>query len=164
MRCRCRRGGIGGCYTSCLFQSGVVFPESQNPVFGDMKQQKMQQNLECFILFLSVKGGSFRFPHILSWIFQRLSSPPFFPAPAVRKYGKSLFFSKKRQSHPKVTLSQKHVVSLNWKEDNPLSLIKKLRNYTSTVPYFLIMSTPFAGQIFRPSSKCFSDAFLWGKK
>ena len=129
-----------------------------------MKQQKMQQNLECFILFLSVNVGSFRFPHILSIIFQRPSSPPFFPAPAVRKYVKSLFFSKKRQSHPKVTLSQKHVVSLNWKEDNPLSLIKKLRNYISTVPYFLIMSIPFAGQIFRPSSKCFSDAFLWGKK
>lgn len=32
------------------------------------------------------------------------------------------------------------------------------------IPYFLIMSIPFAGQIFRPSSKCFSDAFLWGKK
>lgn len=98
-----------------------------------------------FYTILSVNVGSFRFPHILSRIFQRPSSPPFFPAPAVRKYGKSLFFSKKRQSHPKVTLSQKHVVSSNRKEDNHLSLIKILRNYTSTIPYFLIMSTPFTG-------------------
>ena len=92
--------------------------------------------------------------------------PPLLSSPHPRSENmvKAYFLVKKRQSHPKVTLSQKHVVSLNWKEDNPLSLIKKLRNYTSTVPYFLIMSIPFAGQIFRPSSKCFSDAFLWGKK
>ena len=52
--------------------------------------------------------------------------PPLLSSPHLRSENmvKAYFFSKKRQSHPKVTLSQKHVVSSNRKEDNPLSLIK----------------------------------------
>lgn len=70
--------------------------------------------------------------------------PPLLSSPHPRSENmvKAYFLVKKRQSHPKVTLSQKHVVSSNQKEDNPLSLTKILRNYTSTIPYFLIMSTP----------------------
>ena len=40
------------------------------------------------------------------------------------------------------------MVSSNWKEDNLLSLINKLRNYNSNISYFLILSIPSAKQFF----------------
>lgn len=92
--------------------------------------------------------------------------PPLLSSPHPRSENmvKAYFLVKKRQSHPKVTLSQKHVVSSNQKEDNPLSLIKILRNYTSTIPYFLIMSTPFTGPNFSTFSKMLFGCVFMGQK